>query len=208
MERLDDAIERVAFLKNTLADFGFLPVADETNSQFSRDVEKRVSECASTLSSNDLKLIPVNSEDIKKVRIITSAECMLSDPESDRRMGDFVAEQFKKRGAVVDVRYSWDVYLEDFEADEIDRDYDLIVYCVFANSALPLYDRELVNLHSAQRFDNDKTIVMVIGTPHYLREYFPLAETTIHTYKNLSCIENAVASIYGEREFVGKLPII
>ena len=67
--------------------------------------------------------------------------------------------------------------------------------------------RELVNLHSAQRFDNEKTVVMVIGTPHYITEYFPNAETVIHTYPDERCLADAVDGIYGDKPFLGKIPI-
>ncbi|MBO5198461.1 MAG: hypothetical protein J6B85_08095 [Lachnospiraceae bacterium] len=207
MSRLDDAIERIAFLKNTIADFGFGSIEDETGSAFSRSVSERLAERSSTLAVNSLGLIPVKQEEVKKVRIITATECMLNTRDGNDRFSDFIADEFRKYGAEVDLRREWDVYLADFEAGEIDRDYDLIVYCVYANSALPLYARELVNIHSAQRFDNEKTIVMVLGTPHYLSEYFPMAETAIHTYANHQCAADAIAAIYGKKAFTGTLPI-
>lgn len=207
MSRLDDAIERIAFLKNTIAKYGFNAVADETNSEFSRNVRDELALKASTLHANTLGTLPVSKEKIKKVRIITSVECFLDTRDAQDNMAKYIGSLFEEKGAQVDIRPEWDIYLQDFEAGEIDRDYDLLVFCAFASSALPMYARELVNLHSAQRFDNDKTVVMVIGTPHYITEYFPIAETVVHTYPNKECLAAAVDSIYGEKEFTGTLPI-
>lgn len=208
MSRLDDAIERIAYFKSTLEPYGFLPKEDETNSEFSRNARQELALNCSTLARNKLNLIPVDSKKIKKVRILSCIEMAMSnDPEPGRAVVNCVAESFKKRGAEVDLRYEWDVYLEDYEAGEIDTDYDLIVYVTVTGSAMPSAGRELVNIHSAQRFDEEKTIVMVVGTPHYLTEYFPIAKTAIHTYPDEACMDAAVAGIYGEKEFKGVIPM-
>ena len=207
MSRLDDAIERIAFLKSKLEPFGFAPIEDETKSAFSRGVAEKLAATSSTLANNSLNVIPVKAKEIKKVRIITSTEIFLSTRDGADKLSEFIAEKFREHGAETEIKKEWDVYLEDFEAGEIDRDYDLIVYCAFSSSALPMPGRELVNLHSAQRFDNDKTVVMVIGTPHYITEYFPTAETVIHTYPDERCLADAVDGIYGDKPFLGKIPI-
>lgn len=210
LSRLNDAIDRIAFMKGKLEEFGF-GAEENTDPEFSKETADSLADRASTLVSNSLGLLPVSKDKIKKVRIITASECFLCSPEEAEsatlKKAKKIASMFEKRGAKVDIKTKWDVYLSDYEAGEIDCDYDLILYLAFANSALPMYSRELVNLHSAQRFDNDKTIVMVIGTPHYLKEYFPVAESAIHTYDNERCLEAAVASIYGEKPWLGSLPI-
>lgn len=207
MSRLDDAVARIQALKEKVIDFGARPKQYESAVAFAGNVRDRLAEKSSTLYKNTLHLLPIDRNRIKKVRVITGVEYLMEGRDYGDKLADFIAEEFKKHGAEVELRRKWDVYLEDFESGEIDRDYDLIVYCVFSHSALPLYGRELVNLHSAQRFDNDKTVAMVIGTPHYLTEYFPLAETAIHTYPNEYCIRNAIEAIYGEKQFCGTLPI-
>lgn len=207
MYRLDDAILRIQTFKEKICGIKAEPKSYEAAIAFAVGLKDTLAKKSGTLYKNTLNLIPVKKEKIKKVRIVTSVECFLDTRDRADALADFLAEEFKKHGAEVDLKRSWDVYLEDFEAGEIDRDYDLIVYCAFSSSALPMYSRELVNLHSAQRFDEDKTIVMAIGTPHYLTEYFPLAHTAIHTYPFEKCLEEAVSSIYGESELTGKIPM-
>ncbi len=207
MSRLDDAVTRIQALKETIPDFGAIPEQYDISLEFAKETQSKVAEKSATLYKNKLNLLPIDGSKIKKVRIITGVEYLMEGRDYADRLADFIADEFKKHGAEVDLRRKWDVYLEDYEAGEIDRDYDLIVYCAFSHSALPLYSRELVNLHSAQRFDEEKTVVMVIGTPHYLTEYFPLAETAIHTYPDKLCLSDAVDAIYGERPFYGKLPM-
>lgn len=207
MSRLDDAMERIGFLKSKLEPKGFGPVVDETDSAFSRCVRDQLAESASTLAVNTLHTIPADKNKVKKVRVVTGVSYFIANPTCSDRAIETIKKEFEKHGCTVDLRRKWDVYLEDFEAGEIDRDYDLIVYCAFATSALPMPARELVNLHSAQRFDNEKTVVMVIGTPHYIQEYFPNAETVIHTYSDSASLSNAVAGIFGEKEFKGVLPL-
>ena len=207
MYRLDDAILRIQTFKEKICGIKAEPKSYEAAIAFAVGLKDTLAKKSGTLYKNTLNLIPVKKEKIKKVRIVTSVECFLDTRDRADALADFLAEEFKKHGAEVDLKRSWDVYLEDFEAGEIDRDYDLIVYCAFSSSALPMYSRELVNLHSAQRFDEDKTIVMAIGTPHYLTEYFPLAHTAIHTYPFEKCLEEAVSSIYGESKLTGKIPM-
>lgn len=207
MSRLDDAIERIAYLKSQLEPQGFGPIADVTHSAFSQRVRDQLADRASTLAVNTLHTIPVDKAKIQKVRLIVSIAYFLNGMHCYDASMEALKAAFEQRGCTVDLRREWDVYLEDFEAGEIDRDYDLIVYCAFSDSALPLPARELVNLHSAQRFDEDKTVVMVLGTPHYIKEYFPTAHTVIHTYPDRTCIEDAVGGIFGEREFKGVLPL-
>lgn len=209
MSRLDDALERIAFLKSTLEPYGFMSKEDESKSEFSRKTRDKLALNCSTLARNRLNLIPINADKIKKVRIISAVESFLSDNcDATKVYVELAAEAFRRRGAEVEVKYEWDVYLEDYEAGEIDTDYDLIVYATVSTSALPLlFGRQLVNLHSAQRFDEEKTVVLLMGTPHYLTEYYPIAKTAVHTYPDEACIEAAVAGIYGETEFKGVLPI-
>ena len=207
MSRLDDAVGRIQALKETIPDFEAKPEQYESSLEFAKATQSKVAEKGSTLYKNKLGLLPIDGNKVKKVRIISAVEFLMEGRDYLDELADFVVDEFKKHGAEVDLRREWDVYLEDYESGEIDCDYDLIVYCAFSHSALPLYARQLVNLHSAQRFDEDKTVVMVIGTPHYLTEYFPLADTAIHTYTDKRCISNAVDAIYGERPFYGKLPL-
>lgn len=200
-KRLEDAFERISLLKQRVAAFGTHVGINQKNTDFAIKTSKELADKSGCLVVNELGLIPVCKEKIKHVRIVGITT---NDSFSATKI---LAEEFRKRGATVDIVRNWNNYLKDFSY-EVDRNYDLIVYAI-CSPDLPtiLLGEDNLSAHSALSFDRDKTIIVSFGSPYFYHEYFETAETYVNSYFHKDSIQSFVAGVYGEKAFCGQSPV-
>lgn len=200
-ERVKDAAARVARLKGRLSE-PHIEIREEYTIQ-AQKTARELSLRGTCLISNEFNVIPLSRDKIHKVRIVG-----ITPDDSRFAKTELLAEEFRKRGAVVDIKRDWDNYLKDFHT-EVDRDYDLLVYCLLNPHNMPthLFRKDNVSAHSALSFDRDKTVIVSFGSPYFYKDFFETAETFVNSYYCDVCMEVFVAGLYGECEFTGKSPV-
>ncbi len=216
MERIDDACQRVLDLKEKYGlfeddyelTFGDL---DEINADMA-DFCKRVAEKAVSLVCDKKKLFPLNPEKIKKVCIIYSGH----DKEGAGRAYDqmpLMAKEFEKRGAEVFLRRGLkNGYDSEAELEEIDKNYDLIVYAGWCARWQPrglggFFGDEVITFQNALRYGSEKSVGIGLGSPFAYYDFYAAfpAYINIYNFKNEQ-IEAVVAAMYGEIGFEGGEP--
>lgn len=202
MERVEDAVSRVIRLKSRIK-----PVKPGIHEEYTRLAEETAKELAvkgTCLINNELNLIPLKKDRIKKVRLVG-----ITPDDSRFAKTALLAEEFRRRGADVSIVRNWDNYLKDFHT-EVDRDYDLIVYCMLNPHNMPthLFLKDNVSAHSALSFDRDKTVIVSFGSPYFYKDFFETAETFVNSYYCDICMKTFVEGLYGECEFTGTPPVV
>lgn len=206
LSRIEDAVDRIFRVKEKYARFGWETGIKEEYLTFGKQVAVELAEKSCVQVRNRLQLLPLRKEAVKKVRIV-EVDGGDATKEAKHPLTAVLAEEFAKRGAEVRTTGSWDNYLLNYDT-EIDRDYDILVYVTYAGNGMPFdHTRKMVNAHSSQAFDREKTINITVGTPHYLSAYYPTADTALHCYLHPECIKAIVAAMYGEKPFLGRLPV-
>ncbi len=200
MSRLDDAISRIALLRNRI--FSFQPKENTDVSGLAERTVKQIAENCSYIVSNELGLIPLDAKKYKKIRIVG----MAPDPNECMSLSHELADEFKKHGAETEVIRNWDNYLKDHRT-ETDRNYDLIVYAMFYGMEHPtmMFREDELSAHSALSFDRDKTVIISFRSPYLYREYFETAETFVNS--QVIGMKECVEALYGEKEFKGKASV-
>ena len=215
-ERLDDAVGRVWEMKRKLGLFG--PerplVRDMTppEKQAAADDSRRITETALTLvrdRGNALPLIPGRDKKILVVGVV---------PQS-RKGGDggfsrlhHFKQELERRGFTVDLQHNI-LYETDYWQSDIPERYDRILVLAMRGIHQPFgpllfWDDEAQSVWGVNAMPKDKIIVIGMGNPYLIDEYFERVDTCINAYSYDEATQSAVVrALMGEIPFVGSSPV-
>lgn len=207
MERLDDALERIWNLKESLGLFNSEYSCDK---ELSSDEKVYVKETANNVAKNSITLlkdikgqIPFNKEEIKRVTIIG-----ITHKEEAFNSLEILKKEFEMRG--VEVFFNRNINEETFKnADKS----DYIIYAFHNKPHQPMMyvgfgDIETLNLAALCTFGREKTIVVSFGSPYNIKIYGEAVNAYINTYSITDESQKAVvAALFGEIEFLGQSPV-
>ncbi len=206
--RIDDACMRVLNLKEKygIFDRGEIPLATEERRQEILDnmatVAKDVAEKGMNLVRNNLSLIPVKKENIKKVKVVH-----IGYSERCEENHKYLAEEFERHGAQCDIQIGFEE-----KDNETLKDYDLILYTTYIGFHAPaggpfFFGDKCFMMRLIMTECVEKSIGVSFGSPDIFFNYFTAANTYMNCYSyNKETMEAFVKALYGEVDFTDYNP--
>ena len=217
MSRLDDALERInklrEFRENAIAN----NIADTPDTAYADKVNKETIERAVALCRNDDGIIPIAPN--KKILIVdaTSNDKMKIEKENaDGSIEEvFVSSaealkmEFEKNGYSCDVkRDTFDVPSNVFwqeDVNELIKDYDYVVLDL-KTQFVTTWDVPYMQIWGLHMMERKKRIVVNLGSPFFVPQYFPQDPTIINvnSVPSATSVKTVVDGIIGKITLQGK----
>jgi beta-N-acetylhexosaminidase len=216
MQRLDDAVRRVWALKER---FGILDMNRQliqpltaADKQQAGITASAICDQAVTLVRDRTQSLPLRPSRDKKILVVGVAP-VARKGGSDQLDGirQFAAS-LRQRGFQVDFRHDI-LYETQGWMEEAPDKYDRIIFVVARAPHTPfgplqLWDDEAQSVWAANALPKEKTIVISLGSPYIIDEYFERINTCINAYSNTPVMHAAVIrALLGEKEMKGISPV-
>jgi beta-N-acetylhexosaminidase len=222
LERLDEAVTRVLALKASLGlqmqkEQGTLVPSEAELSVLQCEEHKNwAKECADqsvTLVKDTQKLLPINAEQYKRVRLY-----VLGDQEGGLKEGGSVTLPFvdslEKAGFQVELYNDKQVNFQELfmSVNDFKEKYDLIIYVANLETAsnqttVRINWQQPLNANAPWFVKDIPTLFISVANPYHLQDV-PMVKTYINAYSsNEFVIEAIVDKILGKSEFKGKSPV-
>ncbi|MEH7097170.1 glycoside hydrolase family 3 protein [Neobacillus vireti] len=222
LERLDEAVTRVLALKASLG----LHVQKEQGTLVPNEAELSVLQCEEhknwakecadqsvTLVKDTQKLLPINAEQYKRVRLY-----VLGDQEGGLKEGGSVTQPFvdslEKAGFQVELYNDKQVNFQELfmSVNDFKEKYDLIIYVANLETAsnqttVRINWQQPLNANAPWFVKDIPTMFISVANPYHLQDV-PMVKTYINAYSsNEFVVEAIVDKILGKSEFKGKSPV-
>lgn len=203
--RIDDAVQRIWYIKDKLGLFKKSPLytqIDKKELDFGEKISSEVADKSITLLRDENKILPLKN--IKKIHITTVTHY---GPAKEKLKQ--LIDEFENRGISVIID---DVYTRKQFAKE-ESEYDLFIYALYARPHHPFggmdFDGEqLENVWGSLCSAKNKTIAVSFGSPYQMNQYFELCPVCINAYSlTKSTISAFAKAVLGEIAFEGKSPV-
>ena len=204
--RIDDACQRVLQMKKNIGmfedNFGLDIELTPELIEKTDSIQQAIAKKAVTLVNN-LDLLPLSKDSVKKVLIIPMAYWEDFD-ESIRYTGELLTS----RGIEVDYFTPG----EDWSNYDISK-YDLVLAAIYMRAHRPLginglQSKQVETLAYLQAYANDKIVGIAYGSPHLYFDWFTnTGKAFVAAYDYAKPMQEAVVSaLFGEIAFEGKCP--
>ena len=187
-------------------DYYNLPYESEDLVAQTKRVSAEIAKRAITLVRDRKNLLPLNSNDIKKVAIIISTHA-----EGFVTQVNALKEAFEKRGIEV---YMQRRLKSGAELKYISDNCDLIIYAAYLQMHAPagyprFFGDECASFYHAFNHGKEKSIGVSFGYPYIHYDTMDNVDTFINAYNpQPETMEAFVEAILGEIEIVGKTPVL
>lgn len=201
--RIDDACERVLYMKEKLGFFEpqeEVVMTEEIRQQI-RDFNTKVAENSLVLQCDNKNLLPLDPTKIKSVAIICSSHVDTFHVEMQA-----MAQEFERRGIRAHVQRCLKSYEE---MEKIAAEYDLILYPSFVMPHMPmggsgLFCEECAHFFFALTAGKEKSIGISMGSPYIYYDYCMNMDTYIHAFSKTPESQKAIVrALFGEIGFTG-----
>lgn len=209
MSRLDDALKRIekmeSFRNKALAEKSY----DTPDPDFVDETQKGIVSRGICELRNDIGLLPLKKENLKKILIVDVTEEDCSVNVGDHTSSNLLKDEFEKRGISADVRR--DIYDQpsrvcwQTDVDKLQAGYDLVIFNTNANFVAQWSEPHML-IWASHLFDKSKKLIVNYGSPYFATEYYPEDPTIIemNTSPVQATVEMLVEGLFGERKFTGK----
>jgi beta-N-acetylhexosaminidase len=216
MERLDEAVERVWDMKRKLGLLDsdralFQDITPEEKEEAARD-SLRITESAITLVRDRKNSLPLDPAVHQKILVVGVV------PKS-RKGGDggfsrltHFKKELEERGFTVDLQHNI-LYETDEWHTDLHEHYDRILVLALRGHHAPFgpllyWDDEAQSVWGVNAMPRDQIIVIGMGSPYLVDEYFERVETCVNAYSYDEATQSAVVrALMGEIPFVGSSPV-
>lgn len=222
LERLDEAVTRILALKASLG----LQVQKEQGTLVPSETELSVLQCEEhknwakecadqsvTLVKDTQKLLPINAEQYKRVRLY-----VLGDQEGGLKEGGSVTQPFidslENAGFQVELYNDKQVNFQELfmSVNDFKEKYDLIIYVANLETAsnqttVRINWQQPLNANAPWFVKDIPTMFISVTNPYHLQDV-PMVKTYINAYSsNEFVVEAIVDKILGKSGFKGKSPV-
>lgn len=203
MSRLEDALTRIQYVRDFLGYKGMEREYKEADAKFVDDVWVEALERGIACIRNDIGLLPLSPAKQKKILVIGCAK-----DEDDMKKIHPVVDALKKRGFEADFQEYLLTCWED-QMNAICDPYELILVCYNVPFTVGVFPKCASTTWASHLLDKSKSMFLNFSAPHFADDYFPEAKTFVTTHAPISvtCIEEAVARLCGEKAFEGQSPV-
>lgn len=216
MDRLDDAVARVWEMKRRLGLFDpeRILVREMTpkEKQEAPDDSRRITEQALTLVRDRKNALPLNPARDKKILVVGVVPKSRKGGDGGYSRLDYFRKELESHGFTVDLQHNILYETDDWQTDIPER-YDRILVVVMRGIHLPFgpllfWDDEAQSVWGINAMPKDKIIVIGMGNPYLIDEYFERVDTCINAYSYDEATQSAVVrALTGENPFVGVSPV-
>lgn len=216
MERLNDAVSRAWAFKER---FGLLNKNSElvrnmtkSEKQEAVNTSKAICEKAVTLVRDRNNSLPLNPKTDKKILVVAVTPVGRKGSDSHLKQLQNFAALLQKQGFAVDfqhnILYETNGWMEK-SADKYDR--ILILTARFSHhpfGPLQMWDDEAQTVWAVNAMPKEKIILVNLGNPYLVNEYFERVNTCINGYSNTTVMHEAIiAALLGKIPFTGQTPV-
>jgi len=216
LARLDDAVSRVWELKRKLGllDPERLLVRDMTSAekQAAAADSRRITERAITLVRDRNHALPLDPASDKKILVVgVVPQSRKGGDGGFARLGHFKKE-LEDRGFTVDLQHNI-LYETDYWQSDVTERYDRIIVIAIRQMHQPygpllFWDDEAQSVWGINAMSKDKLIVVGMGSPYLINEYFERVHTCLNAYSYDESTQSAVVrALMGEIPLVGDSPV-
>ena len=216
MERLDDAVSRVWEMKRKL---GLLaPERILVRDMSAKEKEEAaadshgITERALTLVRDRRNALPLDPKIDKKILVVGVVPRSRKGGDGGfSRLTHFKTE-LERRGFTVDLQHNI-LYETDYWQSDVTERYDRIIVLAIRQMHQPygpllFWDDEAQSVWGINAMPKDKIIVVGMGSPHLINEYFERVHTCINAYSYDEATQSAlVRALLGEIPFCGNSPV-
>lgn len=203
MSRLDDALSRIARVREFLKYKGKEREYGKADAAYVDDVFRRATAKGVTLVANEEGILPLSAAKHKKILVVGCAE-----NESKMKQLHPLVDALKARGFEADFQEYLLLAWQD-QVNALQDQYDLVM--VVYNCPLTVS----VNPHcastswSSHLLDKKKSMFLNFSSPHFADDYFPEARTFVNVHSNVAPLglDAALACLFGDAPFEGKSPV-
>lgn len=216
MERLDDAVARAWALKERLGlvaggDALVRPLAPSERDSLSVTA-RTVAEKALTLVRDRKSALPLLVERDRKILLVGVVPVGRKGGQREFRGLDHLRRCLEQRGFEVTLQRNLLYETQGWESN-VTEVYDRILVAVVRIPHAPfgpmqLWDDEAQSAWGINALPKEKIIVVSLGSPYVLNEYFERVDTCINAYSNDAPTQEAlVRALMGEIPLVGRSPV-
>ncbi|WP_374165328.1 glycoside hydrolase family 3 protein [Arcticibacter sp. MXS-1] len=216
MARLNDAVSRIWAMKKKygLLDKNLELIRDMTaeDKKFAAATSDKIAEQAVTLIRDRNRTIPLNPGKAKKILVIGITTESRKGGDGGLEVLKSFPESLRKRGFEVDFQRNL-LYETQGWTEDVTSRYDEVIVAVVRQTHTPfgplqLYDDEAQTAWGVNAMPKDKVIVVSLGSPYVLNEYFERVNTCLNAYSNVPEIHEAVVKVLtGEIQAKGQSPV-
>jgi hypothetical protein len=171
-----------------------------------------ICEQAVTLVRDREQSLPLNQKKDKKILVVGVAP--IGRKGGDRQIEGIkqFAQALRDKGFAVDFRHNI-LYETQGWTDDSPRKYDRIIFVIARSTHAPfgplqLWDDEAQSVWAANAMPKKKIIVVSLGSPYGVNEYFQRVNTCINAYSNTPAMHKAVIkALLGEIKMQGVSPV-
>jgi beta-N-acetylhexosaminidase len=210
MARLDDAVSRVWAMKER---FGLLdsdrpllrPMTAEERSAAAATADS-ICDAAVTLVRDRGHALPLRLARDKRILVVGVAPVGRKGGSIQLDGIKAFAQELRDRGFTVDFRHDI-LYETQGWTEDAPSKYDRIIFVVARSPHTPfgpmqLWDDEAQSIWAANAMPKEKLIVVSLGSPYMVNEYFERVNTCINAYSNTPVMRKAVV-----RALLGEIPM-
>ncbi len=202
MSRLDDALARIERMETFRNKALETKSYDEPDAGYVDKIKLEMAKHGMCLLRNDIGLVPISPDKHKKVLIVEVTD-------TEKASAALLKDELEKYGIEVDIRR--DIFEAESqvcwqtETDEIQKDYDLVIFNVNCAFVAQWSDAHMM-IWGSHQFDKKKKIIVNYSSPYFASEYFPEDPTYIemNTIASKKTVEMLVDGLMGKTEFTGK----
>jgi beta-N-acetylhexosaminidase len=216
MARLDDAVSRVWEMKRRLGLLNperlLVREMSPAEKQEAADDSRRITEHAITLVRDRKQALPLDPAKDKKILVVGVVPKSRKGGDGGfSRLAHFKAE-LEKRGFSVDLQHNI-LYETDYWQSDVTERYDRIIVIAIRQMHQPFgpllfWDDEAQSVWGINALPKEKIIVVGMGSPHLINEYFERVHTCINAYSYDESTQTAVIrALLGEIPFAGDSPV-
>lgn len=215
-QRLNDAVSRVWNFKKKL---GLLDANRHLIEDMSPELKKeativadQICEKSITLVRDEENRLPLTKEKDKKILVVAVAPLSRKGGDTAITRIKAFSELLREKG--FDVDFQHDILYETHGwTESITSKYDRIIVLVDRHMHAPygpleFWDDEAQTVWGINAMPKEKIIVVSVGSPYLVNEYFERVGTCINAYSNTSVMHQAlVKALTGEIKLEGSSPV-
>jgi Beta-glucosidase-related glycosidases len=214
--RLNDAVSRVWNLKKRLGlmDKNRQLIYNMTQEEKlnAQSVSDTICEKAITLVRDRNQALPLDPKKDKKILVVGVTPVSRKGGDSSLKKMEEFGELLRSKGFIVDFQHDL-LYETQGWTESVSKQYDRILFLVDRHMHAPygpleFWDDEAQTVWGINAMPKEKLIVISVGSPYSINEYFERVNTCINAYSNTTVMHKAlVKALTGEIPMKGDSPV-
>lgn len=214
--RLNDAVSRAWNLKRSLGlmdkNRQLIENMTQEEKSYARSVSDSICEKAITLVRDLNHALPLDPTKDKKILVVGVTPVSRKGGDSALKKMEAFGVLLRSKGFVVDFQHDL-LYETQGWTESVSKQYDRILFLVDRHMHAPFgplefWDDEAQTVWGINAMPKEKLIVISLGSPYSIPEYFERVNTCINAYSNTTVMHVAlIKALTGEIKIKGSSPV-